>query len=165
MKNRKQAVRTVDEYLQLPYTLEIQRDEGMSHSGWFARVRELPGCMTQAERFEELGPMIEDAMRAWIETAIEDGQPVPEPREQTEYSGKFVLRVPRTLHRQLVETAEAEGVSLNQLCSTLLAQAIGAAARPAPAMVSATFLPRKAVRPGASVAVQEEQAGYDQEQP
>jgi antitoxin HicB len=159
MKNREQTVRTVDEYLQLPYTLEIQRDEGVTYSGWFARVRELPGCMTQAERFEELAPMIEDAMRAWIETALEDGQPVPEPQKQIEYSGKFVLRVPRTLHRQLAETAESEGVSLNQLCSALLAQGIGTTIRPAAARRSESST-RKTRYPTSAVAIQDEQAGY-----
>lgn len=161
MKNRDQMPRRIAEYLKLPYTVEIQRDETDGFQGWFARVRELPGCMTQAERFEELGPMIDDAMRAWIETALEDGQPVPEPRQQAEYSGKFVLRVSRTLHRQLVEAAEAEGVSLNQLCSTLLAQAVGPATHRVSTVIHAPFQPHRAARPVSHVAVQEEQAGYD----
>lgn len=161
MKDREQPVRTADEYLQLPYTLEIQHDEGASYSGWFARVRELPGCMTQAERFEELAPMIEDAMRAWIETALEDGQPVPEPQKQVEYSGKFVLRVPRTLHRQLVERSETEGVSLNQLCSTLLAQAIGTTSSAFQPTHRAEARLRKTKYSASAVAIQEEHSSYD----
>ena len=31
-----------------------------------------------------------------------------------EYSGKLVLRIPRSLHKALKEAAEIEGVSLNQ---------------------------------------------------
>ncbi len=31
-----------------------------------------------------------------------------------EYSGKLVLRIPRSLHKELKEQAEIEGVSLNQ---------------------------------------------------
>lgn len=31
-----------------------------------------------------------------------------------EYSGKLVLRIPRSLHKKLKEQAEIEGVSLNQ---------------------------------------------------
>lgn len=31
-----------------------------------------------------------------------------------QYSGKLVLRIPRSLHKRLKEQAEAEGVSLNQ---------------------------------------------------
>jgi hypothetical protein len=32
--------KTVDDYLQLPYTIEVARDEGDGFSGWFARVLE-----------------------------------------------------------------------------------------------------------------------------
>ena len=34
--------------------------------------------------------------------------------ELEQYSGKIVLRIPRSLHRQLKERAAVEGVSLNQ---------------------------------------------------
>lgn len=73
-------IRTVAEYLALPYTIEVIRDEDDEYSGWFARVVELPGCMTEADTFAELGEMIENAMRAWLEIALEDGQAIPEPR-------------------------------------------------------------------------------------
>lgn len=70
----------VEEYLALPYTFQVYRDDSDGEEGYVARIVELPGCLTQADSFEELGEMIEDAMRAWIETALEDGQPIPEPR-------------------------------------------------------------------------------------
>ena len=35
-------------------------------------------------------------------------------KELDEYSGKLVLRIPRSLHKQLKEAAQMEGVSLNQ---------------------------------------------------
>lgn len=70
--------------------------------------------------------MVQDAMQAWIESALEDGIPVPEPRKTAEFSGKFVVRVPRSLHRQLASAAERDGVSLNAYVSTTLAQAVGA---------------------------------------
>lgn len=35
-------------------------------------------------------------------------------RELEDYSGKLVLRIPRSLHKALKEAAEVEGVSLNQ---------------------------------------------------
>lgn len=113
----------VDRYLQLPYTIEVVRDE--EGGGWVARVVELPGCLTQGDTFEELGEMIQDAMRGWIEIALEDGLPIPEPRPVEEYSGKFVVRVPRSLHRELVEAAEREGVSLNAFVNVALAKGVG----------------------------------------
>ena len=35
-------------------------------------------------------------------------------RSEDRYSGKFVVRVPKSLHRSLAAAAEREGVSLNQ---------------------------------------------------
>lgn len=109
-------------YLTLPYTYELIREDDQT---WFARVRELPGCMTEGDNPVEAITMLEDAMSGWITLALEDGQPIPEPRSLDEYSGKFVVRVPRGLHRDLANTAEREGVSLNQFINTALAQAVG----------------------------------------
>ncbi len=111
---------TVEDYLNLPYTIEVIRDES---GGFFAKVLELPGCMTQAENFAELAEMIHDAMTAWIETALADGDAVPLPRQIEDYSGKFIVRLPKSLHRDLTLLAKEEGVSLNAFVSHTLAQA------------------------------------------
>lgn len=129
-------MKTINEYLKLPYTIEVYRDDNEEDPGWVARVAELSGCITQADTFEELGEMIQDAMRAWMETALEENIPIPEPQTIEAYSGKFVVRVGKSLHRKLVETAEKQGLSLNQFCSNSLAEAVGQAkvnrmARPA----------------------------------
>jgi antitoxin HicB len=121
----KTSYKRIDEYLALPYTIEVVRDNAEGWSGLFAKVVELPGCMTQATHFEELGEMIEDAMRAWLEAAIEEGIPIPEPRPQETYSGKFVVRVPRSLHHEIADAAKREGVSLNAYVNTALAKAVG----------------------------------------
>lgn len=115
----------VEDYLKLPYTIEVTQDESDGCTGWFAKVEELPGCMTQADTFDELGEMIEDAKRAWIESALEDGVEIPLPRKVEDYSGKFVVRLPKSLHKQLVDTASQEGVSLNTYVNVALSQAIG----------------------------------------
>jgi antitoxin HicB len=94
---------------------------------WFIRVKELPGCMSQGDTADEAIEMIHDAMRGWIGVALEDGDPVPEPKPDEDYSGKFVVRVPRFLHRQLAEAAEREGVSLNQFINVALGSAVGRA--------------------------------------
>lgn len=111
----------VEEYVNKPYTIEVFRDG----PGYVARVLELPGCITQADSFDELEDMVQDAMSVWISTAIEDGETVPEPRNDDQYSGKFLLRVPRTLHRQLAEEAVREGVSLNAYVNVALARSVG----------------------------------------
>lgn len=83
---------TVEDYLALPYTIEVVKDEGEEYSGWFARVVELPGCMTQADTFAELSEMIRDAMTGWLETALEDGETIPLPRTVEDYSGRVELQ-------------------------------------------------------------------------
>ncbi|MEZ4870260.1 MAG: toxin-antitoxin system HicB family antitoxin [Caldilineaceae bacterium] len=121
------------------YTIEVIHDESddcrFSHhparkndtKGWFARVLELPGCMTQAATFDEIDEMIHDAMRAWIATALEQQMVILEPRTDEQYSGKFVVRVPRSLHKTLAQAADRDGVSLNTFVNVALAQAVGAA--------------------------------------
>lgn len=69
--------KSLDYYLALPYTIEIIPDE--DDGGYVARVRELPGCLTQADTWEELHLMIEDAKRGWLESAIEHDDNIPEP--------------------------------------------------------------------------------------
>ena len=114
--------KTLEYYMALPYTIELMPDPD---GGWFVSVRELPGCISQGDTQEEALEMIRDAMEGWLAVALEDGMQVPEPRKLDDYSGKFVARVPRSLHRELVRRAADEGVSLNQMINVLLAQAIG----------------------------------------
>ena len=116
----------VEHYLNLPYTIELVHDNSdAEHPVWFASVRELRGCMTEADSYEEAVQQIRDAMRAWIEDAIEAGDPVPMPSDEQEFSGKFSLRLPKSLHRDLVLQAEREGVSLNQYITSVLSRTVG----------------------------------------
>ncbi|MCD6476245.1 MAG: type II toxin-antitoxin system HicB family antitoxin [Anaerolineaceae bacterium] len=113
--------KSIEYYLSLPYTRElIPEDNG----GWFVRIKELPNCMSQGETPEEAIRMIDDAMLGWLEVELEEGEPIPEPREDEDYSGKFNTRVPKSLHRKLVEIAEADGVSLNQWIVSALSEAV-----------------------------------------
>jgi hypothetical protein len=78
--------------------------------------------------FARLFPGIKDRV-AFTSTAesrtideIIDSLPEPPLRPQRrEYSGKFNVRVPKSLHAALAREAEAEGVSLNQLVVAKLA--------------------------------------------
>lgn len=118
------TIKDLSYYLALPYTIELVREDD---STWFARVPELPGCMTEGNSPTEAVQMMYDAMSAWLEVALADGQPVPEPRAAEDYSGKFVVRVSKSLHRDLVAAADREDVSLNQYVVTELARAVGRA--------------------------------------
>jgi antitoxin HicB len=160
--------KTIDYYMNLPYTFELQNDP---EQGWFVRVKELRGCMSAGDTPEEAVTMIQEAMAGWLEIALEEGLAIPEPRAEEDYSGKFVVRVPRSLHRQLVEAAANDGVSLNQYINVALAQAVarplstGRLASPTPGDAAPDLLPVQPYVPGeqwthAASIVQEETGPY-----
>lgn len=67
----------IDDYMKLPYTMMAVYD---AESGtWTGAVRELPGCLTQANTFEALEGMLKDAMHGWIRAALDMGQEIPKP--------------------------------------------------------------------------------------
>ena len=108
-------------YLNLRYPITIHPDPD---GGYVAEIEELPGCMTQAETLDEAFKAIEDARRVWIQGTYEMGQDIPLPRDMEEYSGKFMVRIPQSVHRNLVRSAKREGVSLNQYVTSLLAAGV-----------------------------------------
>ena len=56
---------------------------------------------------------------------LENNLPIPEPAAKTTYSGKFVVRIPKTLHQIISEQSKHEGLSLNQYVANILAYAAG----------------------------------------
>jgi predicted RNase H-like HicB family nuclease len=105
---------TVKEYLELPYHIIIQHLVDESGDYYFATVQELDGCMSHGDTYDEAFENIQEAMEGWIETKLAGGFSVPVPNTESQYSGKFVLRLPKSLHARLALEAEKEGVSLNQ---------------------------------------------------
>src|SRR5579862_6605208 len=105
-------MKTLEEYMELPYTIELTADrDDEGAAGYIAQVKELPGCVSQGATIEEAAARIRDAMAGWLSVAIEDGVDIPEPREDDSYSGRFLLRLPRSLHAELARQAEEEGTS------------------------------------------------------
>lgn len=119
--------RKVQELLRRPYRMVVRGDP---EEGYLATAPELPGCVTAGETPEEAMALLRDAMYGWLVVAVERGDAVPVPAGEPlqGYSGKFVLRVPKSLHRRLAERAEEEGVSLNQFALTCLALGLGTGA-------------------------------------
>lgn len=103
-----------DDYLKLPYNYIIQQISDESGTYFYAKILELDGCQTTGESFEEAYNNIKEAMRGWIETKLEAGFEIPLPVGYENFSGKFIVRIPKSLHYKLSVEAEREGVSLNQ---------------------------------------------------
>ena len=104
----------VKDYLELPYNIIIQPVQDESGKYFYARVLELDGCQSTGESFDEAYRGIMEVMEGYIEVKLENGYEVPKPQKLDDYSGKFNLRIPKSLHQELAIKAKEEGVSLNQ---------------------------------------------------
>ena len=93
--------------------------------GYVATVPELPGLSAFGETVEEAAREAACAAEAFVEVLAESGSPIPSPLELPLFSGQFRVRVPVSMHETLVARARHEGVSLNTLIVSLLAEGLG----------------------------------------
>ena len=70
-------MRTLNDYLKLPYKLELVEDP--DEGGYVASYPDLPGCISCGETAESAVVNAQDAKRAWLEAALEDGVTIAEP--------------------------------------------------------------------------------------
>ncbi len=107
-------MKKLEYYMNLPYNYIVKPISDESGSYFYAHILELDGCQSTGESFEDAYESLRDAMRGWIQTKLENNLPIPLPMENEKLSGKFVVRVPKSLHYKLSVEAKNEGVSLNQ---------------------------------------------------
>ncbi len=107
----------------IDYPFEIHplsKDEG---GGYAITFPDLPGCRSDGATPEEAIENGRDALESWLAVAREFGDEFP--KAFSSVSGRFVQRVPRSLHAQLIAQARDEGVSLNTLIVSIVAQGLG----------------------------------------
>jgi predicted RNase H-like HicB family nuclease len=111
------------EYLKKPYgRLLVPEEDGT----YRAEIMEFPGCIAVGDTAAEAVENLENAAIVWVEATIERGRSVPEPMEELDYSGKLVVRLPRSLHKRAAYMANREGISLNQFMVSSIAEQVGA---------------------------------------
>ena len=111
----------IKDYMKLPYTRLVQEMNDESGHYFYGRILELDGCQSTSGTLEGLYQSLNEAMEGYFEVKKENNLPIPVPETADKYSGKFVVRLPKSLHQRLVIDAEKEGVSLNQLALYKLA--------------------------------------------
>ena len=106
-----------------PFILrKLTEDEG---GGFLIEFPDLPGCMSDGETVEEAMKNGQDAIACWMLAAKEIGRDIPHPGDLESQSGKWVQRVPKSMHSRLVEKAKQEGVSLNTLVVSMISEVLG----------------------------------------
>ena len=104
----------LEEYMSLPYTKLVQEINDESGHYYYGRILELDGCQSTADTLDDLMESLKEAMEGYLEIKLEKGLEIPIPHNSESYSGKFLVRIPKSLHERLVIEASKEGVSLNQ---------------------------------------------------
>jgi antitoxin HicB len=100
----------------------LSAEEG---GGYLISFPDFAECISDGESVDEAIENGRDALKATIAALKSKKLPVPAPNSGGVASGKFVARVPKTVHAQLATRARAEGVSLNALVLTFIAQGLG----------------------------------------
>ena len=90
--------------------------------GYLIEFPDFPGCMSDGETPEEAIREGRDALASHKRTLEELGRKIPESGQA--FAGQWRPRVPKSLHADLVRRAANEGVSLNMLVTTILADGL-----------------------------------------
>lgn len=95
--------------------------------GYLVQFPDYPGCIADGETPEEALVEGRDALTSYLETLKALGRPAP--TSSPAFGGQWRQRVPKSLHAALARRAASEGVSLNLLVTTILAEGLGRRAR------------------------------------
>ena len=117
-----------NDYLKLQYQVNLRPISEEDGGGWLAEIPDLSGCYSDGETPEEALTNLGEAKKTWFITALKRGQDIPTPSKYLEgedFSGKFTLRLPKSLHRDLAIFASKEDISLNSYILSLLSYNFG----------------------------------------
>ena len=100
--------------MKYPFNVYFTQVEG--HQFYIAECKILKGCVGQGDTIQEAIAELNLNEEEWLKTAKEYGISIPEiPLEMdSEFSGKFTVRVSPHVHKTATELAKKQGVSLNQ---------------------------------------------------
>ena len=107
------------------YPFEIRPLTAQEGGGFLISYPDFSECISDGETVEEAFRNGQAALGETIAALSGKALPIPAPNSGGVASGKFVARVPKTIHAQLTTRAKTEGVSLNTLVVTFIAQGLG----------------------------------------
>ena len=116
--------KNLEYYLGLPYIIEVVPLTDSEGGGYIARLPEIGrlAITGEGESPEEAFNDLNNIKRERFIKYLEKGVEIPEPEKESEdYSGRFLLRLPKILHRQIALDAKKNKTSLNQYINYLLA--------------------------------------------
>ena len=133
MKNIRKVKPIIPRYAFETYAHVVRPLTEEEGCGFLITFPDLPGCVSDGGTMEEAIKNGREAFLGWIAVQAEMKRDIPKPEWKpdedktmpSEVSGKFIQRLPKSLHAKLVKRAKQEGVSLNSLTLSLIAEGIG----------------------------------------
>jgi antitoxin HicB len=113
-------------YRSLRYKMVIDYDA--DEEVYVVRFPHLPGCIMHGETVEEAAKLGLQVKDEWIELALSKGWSIPEPPADLETTGRLTVRLPKSTHKKVIDRAEEERVSQNQLILSFIEQGLEKAA-------------------------------------
>jgi predicted RNase H-like HicB family nuclease len=126
-KNKMEGPMEPAEIMKRPYARILTPEPDGQYT---AEIMEFPNCVASGNSAADALAKLDEVAADWIAATLEQGQSIPDPMDNAEYSGRLVLRMPRGLHRRAALLSEREGVSLNQFIVTCLAESVGERSKP-----------------------------------
>ena len=115
--------KTLEYYMKLRYTTQIT-EIAAEDGGYLVEIRSLKDYMSGGETVAEALENIREAKAEWFAYMLGNNLPISEPVDD-KYSGKFVIRIPKYLHKTISERSKIEVLSLNQYVENSLAYVDG----------------------------------------
>jgi len=108
------------------FGITIRKKDIEGHGYFCGSVAELPDIEVFEETFQAAYEEILNIITSLKLLADEKKRTFPVPQSANDdFSGRVTLRIPKSLHRRSAAIADAEGVSLNQLFVTWIAEGMG----------------------------------------
>lgn len=114
-------------FMALPYLIEIQPISARKGGGYDASIPLLGkrSVCGYGETIDEALKNLQQVKEERLGEYLEEGLDIPEPDEEEDsYSGKFIVRIPKSLHKELTQRAKKNEVSLNHYTSFLLTRGL-----------------------------------------
>ncbi len=115
-------MKTLSQLKKLNYKMELEyhQNDGV----YIVKFPDLPGCVAHGKTPEKALKEAISVKDEWLEIALEDGWDIKEPEKPSSESGRLTFRPPKYLQRKIGERAKQEGISINQLLTSIIAEGL-----------------------------------------
>ena len=99
------------------YPYEVFKEENDGKVYFVVSYKDVPEAGAAADTQTEALALAKESLQIVLEDLEKRGEPIPKPTihslDEQDVTGRITLRMPKSLHRKLIDRSERDGVSLN----------------------------------------------------